>query len=45
MLFKGYLGIVNTKGIHVETIEEAGKALTKASQTLMHQLEVHEICL
>lgn len=40
-----YLWIVNTEGVHVEAIEEAGKALAEPGQALVHQLEVHHVRL
>lgn len=40
-----HLGIVNTEGIHVEAVHEAGEALAEAGQALMHELEVHHVGL
>lgn len=36
---------VNTKGIHIEPVEETSKALAEASQALVHELEVHQVRL
>lgn len=38
-----YLGEVHTKRVHVHAIQEASETLAKARQTLVHQLQVHEI--
>lgn len=40
-----HLREVDTEGIHVETIHEAGEALAETGQTLMHELEMHHVCL
>lgn len=44
-LWYGPLREVDTKGIHVETIHEAGEALAEAGQALMHELEMHHVGL
>lgn len=41
----GTLGEVNTKSIHIEPIEKACKRLAKPSQTLVHELKVHQVSL
>jgi len=38
------LGKVHTKGAHIQSIEEGGEALAEACQTLVHELQVHEVC-
>lgn len=40
-----HLREVDTEGIHVETIHEAGEALAETGQALMHELEMHHVCL
>ncbi|KAJ3552323.1 hypothetical protein NPX13_g11144 [Xylaria arbuscula] len=40
-----YFGEVDAKGIHIQAVEETRKALAKASQALVHQLEVHHVGL
>lgn len=38
-----YLWEVHAESVHVQSVQEAGEALTEARQTLVHQLQVHEI--
>jgi len=34
---------VDAKRVHIETIQEAGKALAESSQTLLHDLKMHHV--
>jgi hypothetical protein len=36
---------VDTEGVHVQPVEEAGEALAEPRQALMHELEVHHVGL
>lgn len=38
-----HLGEIDTKRIHVHAVQKTGKALAETRQTLMHQLQMHEI--
>lgn len=38
-----HLWKINTESIHVHAIQEAGKALRKASKTLVHELQLHKV--
>lgn len=40
-----HLREVDTERIHVETIHEAGEALTETGQALMHELKMHHVGL
>lgn len=42
---KTHLGKIHHKGIHVQAVQETRKTLAKAAQTLVHELQVHEIGL
>lgn len=44
-LRSGRLGELDAKRIHVDAVQEAGKALGEARQALVHDLEVHHVCL
>jgi hypothetical protein len=45
MALWAYLWEIHTKRVHVHAVQETSKALAKARQTLVHQLQVHEIGL
>ena len=38
-----YLGEVNAERVHIQTVEEAGKALAEPGQAFVHQLKVHHV--
>lgn len=40
-----YLGKIHAERVHVQTVEKTGEALAESRQTLVHQLQVHEIGL
>lgn len=40
-----YLGEVNTESIHIHAVKKTGKTLAESRQALMHQLQVHKVCL
>ena len=39
-----YLWEVHTESAHVQSVEEAAKALVEAVQALVQKLQVHEVC-
>lgn len=40
-----YLWEIHTKRVHIHAVQETSEALAKARQTLVHQLQVHEVGL
>lgn len=40
-----HLWEIHTEGVHVHAVEKTGEAFAEARQTLMHQLQMHEIGL
>lgn len=40
-----YLWKIDAKGIHVQAIQETGKALGEAGKTLVHKLELDKVLL
>jgi hypothetical protein len=38
-----YLGEIHAESAHIQSIEEAAKALVEAIETLVQELQVHEV--